>query len=199
MGDANVPVRKHAMTPEALAGAIIILTQTYAEENFIGEDERLALVAWVERMTPYLVINKKGPFRRSAQVRKLPTIDPHFDIVRRRVMHVLNLPEDTPVEEELGAYISVISPGGVVHRHRDPTPAGTRHLRCNLFLQLPEKGGRPIIADVPLNVAPRTLLAFYPSDLIHYSEPFEGDARRVLLSFGYTVPDHHRLPPRKPK
>lgn len=186
------------MTPESLARAATIFTQTYTEKNLIGEDERTALVAWAQAMEPHFITNRKGPFRRSAEVRKLPTIDPLFEVVRCRVMGKMGLAEDTLTEQRLGAYLSIISPGGVVHRHRDPTPEGTRHLRCNLFLQLPEKGGRPMIVDVPVNVAQRSLLAFFPSRLEHSSEPFEGDRQRIVLSFGYTVLPDYKLPTRKP-
>ena len=185
------------MNLESAARVAIVFAQTYDEANFISEDERARLVAWVHAMAPYFVANKEGPFRRAAQVHNLPAVDPLFSVVQRRVTDTMGLSADTPAEQALGAYLSMIAPGGVVHRHRDPTPEGTRHLRCNVFLQLPEKGGRPIIVDVPVAVATRSLLAFYPSDLAHSSEPFEGERQRILLSFGYTVPTDHRLPLRK--
>ncbi|PTS80730.1 hypothetical protein DBR17_10520 [Sphingomonas sp. HMWF008] len=175
----------------------MVFAQTYHEENFITEDERAGLVAWARAMEPHFVDNKFGPFRRAAQIHKLPTVDPLFKVVQRRVIEAMNLSEDTPKEQQLGAYLSVISPGGAVQRHRDPTPEGTRHLRCNIFLQLPESGARPMIVDVPVSVATRSLLAFYPSELVHSSEAFGGDRERILLSFGFTVSNEHRLPIRK--
>lgn len=68
------------------------------------------------------------------------------------------------VEPRFGLFLSIIRSGGAVHDHRDFSPPGTRHLRCNLFLDLPEQGGRPVILEEPIHVAPRMLLAFYAND-----------------------------------
>jgi hypothetical protein len=97
------------------------------------------------------------------------------------------------VEPRFGLFLSIIRSGGAVHDHRDFSPPGTRHLRCNLFLDLPEQGGRPVILEEPIHVAPRMLLAFCANEMRHSSEPFDGD-RRIIPSFGYTVPSSHILP-----
>lgn len=103
------------------------------------------------------------------------------------------LGDDPVIEPRFGLFLSIIRSGGAVHDHRDFSPPGMRHLRCNLFLDLPQRGGRPIILETPMDVAPRMLLAFYANEMRHSSEPFDGD-RRMILSFGYTVPSSHLLP-----
>jgi hypothetical protein len=43
-------------------------------------------------------------------------------------------------------------------------------------------------------MAARDLIAFYPSERRHASEPVIGRRRRIILSFGYNVPLDYRLP-----
>lgn len=159
--------------------------------EFITPDEQTALVAWAETMEPYLKPNRM--YRAYRDVRTLPSIPPEWDRVRRRVEALMGLGEDPMVEPQFGLFLSIIRIGGAIHDHRDFSPPGTRHLRCNLFLKVPEQGGRPIILETPIDVAPRMLLAFYANEMRHSSEPFDDD-RRIVLSFGYTVPSSHVLP-----
>ena len=180
------------------ARADYFATQGYCrvEPDFITPDERRQLTAWARRMAPHLranrVDNRGG--RAYNQVDRLPELPPLYDEVRLRLQRLLGLGENPQREAEFGWYLSIISDGGEVHSHLDTTPEGTRHLRCNLFLQLPIKGGRPVIDRTPFDVAPRTLLAFFPSEQRHRSEPVTGRRRRIILSFGYTVPMDYRLP-----
>jgi hypothetical protein len=159
--------------------------------EFITPDERAALIAWAEPMEPLLKPN--GMYRAYRDVRTLPSVDPTWGRVRSRVEALMDLGDDPVVEARFGLFLSIIRTGGAIHDHRDTSPPGTRHLRCNLFLDLPAQGGRPIILEKPIDVAPRMLLAFYANEMRHSSEPADGD-RRIILSFGYTVPLSHRLP-----
>jgi hypothetical protein len=159
--------------------------------EFITPDEQAALIAWAEPMEPLLKPNRM--YRAYRDVRTLPSVDPTWDRVRQRVETLMDLGDDPMVEADFGLFLSIIRAGGAIHNHRDFTPPGTRHLRCNLFLKLPEQGGRPIILEKRIDIAPRMLLGFYANEMRHASEPFEDD-RRIILSFGYTVPASHRLP-----
>src|SRR5207249_3400891 len=78
--------------------------------------------------------------------------------------------------------------------HIDSTPPGRRHLRCNLFVQLPIVGGFPIVEEQSVEVEERMLLAFYPSEKRHSSQAVQGDKWRIICSFGYLVPLDHVLP-----
>jgi hypothetical protein len=159
--------------------------------DFVTREEQAALIAWAETMEPQLKPNRM--YRAYRDVRTLPSVDPIWERVRQRVEALMALGDQPLVEPKFGLFLSIIRSGGAVHDHRDFSPPGTRHLRCNLFLDLPEQGGRPVILEEPIHVAPRMLLAFYANEMRHSSEPFEGD-RRIILSFGYTVPSSHILP-----
>ena len=171
---------------EAMVAAGVSLTP-----DFISPEEQTDLIAWAERMEPFL--KPKRMYRAYRDVRTLPDTPPVWAVVRQRVETLMALGDDPTVEPKFGLFLSILRSGGVVHNDCDTSPPGTRHLRCNLFLDLPDQGGRPVILRLPIDVAPRTLLAFYANQMRHASEQFEGD-RRIVLSFGYTVPATHRLP-----
>jgi hypothetical protein len=160
--------------------------------SFIGPPQRQSLLDWALAMEPQLQLN--GPGRRYRRVEHLPWIPDLHRQIRDGLQAFMGIPVNAEPEPAFGWYLSIISDGGAVHRHRDPSPPGQRHLRCNLFLQTPTEGGRPIIADQPIDIEDGMLLAFFPSERLHGSEPVGGDRLRVLCSFGYLMPDTYRLP-----
>jgi hypothetical protein len=48
-------------------------------------------------------------------------------------------------EPMFARYLSIINEGGAIHNQLDLASPGKTHLRFNIFLQLPENGGYPII------------------------------------------------------
>ncbi|WP_404365971.1 hypothetical protein AB5I39_09935 [Sphingomonas sp. MMS24-J45] len=160
--------------------------------DFISEDDRRHLLDWAFSTEPYL--RENGPARLCRKTGFIPHIDAHYHDVRLAIQRRMGLPEDSAPEPDHGWLVSIIRDSGAVHPHTDSAPPGTRHLRCNLFLQLPDAGGRPVIAGIPIDVTERMVLAFYPSERMHWSEPCAGDRARVMLSFGYLVPADYRLP-----
>jgi hypothetical protein len=81
-----------------------------------------------------------------------------------------------------------------VHEHIDRATADTRHLRCNLFLQLPDEGGLPIIEGQLFVVSERSVLAFFSNEKMHASQSVGSSKWRIILSFGYLVPKTYHLP-----
>ncbi|MCW3836389.1 hypothetical protein ACFQ1E_10815 [Sphingomonas canadensis] len=166
---------------------------------FVSETERRALLAWARAMEPHLRANATASTsgnapRRFRRVERLPRIDPLYTAVRLRLQHALGIPADAEPEPQFGWYLSIIRAGGLVHLHIDSAPPGKRHLRANLFLQLPYKGGLPVIETRARQVAEGMVLAFFPSERPHMSQPVFGRRRRIILSFGYLVPGDYALP-----
>ena len=158
--------------------------------QFTSEVERGELLKWALAMRPHLGAN--GRSRQYRQTDDLPNRPAAYEVVRRRLEGVLNL--DNPEREPIfGWYLSIIDKGGAVHNHIDPTKPGQRHLRCNIFLQLPQAGGFPIVGGYKHPVGPGDLLAFFPSEKRHSSEVVSGSNPRVILSFGYLTQMHYRL------
>lgn len=161
---------------------------------FVSPPERRELVAWVRAMEPHMRANANGAGRHYQRIENLPHTPNLHRRIRLRLQSFMGVPPDAPPEPTFGWYVSIISDGGAVQPHRDWTAPGMRHLRCNLFLQTPEGGGRPVVADQPIDVEERMFLAFFPSEQLHASEPALGERRRIICSFGYLVPESYRLP-----
>lgn len=161
-------------------------------EDLISESEQHALVDWSLAMRPYLAEN--GPGRAYRRIEQMPGVPVLYHVVRARLEAAIGLPDGCEVEPIFGWYLSIISHGGAVHPHIDPTPEGRRHLRCNLFLQLPESGGLPIIRGQAVPMTERSLLAFFPSEEGHSSQGVRGARTRIICSFGYLTPVNFHLP-----
>ncbi|KQS51703.1 MULTISPECIES: outer membrane protein assembly factor BamB family protein [unclassified Sphingomonas] len=160
-------------------------------QDFISERERNELVAWAVRMRPHLQANFAN--RQYRQTDTLPELPQVYTTVRERLERSARL-ADAEREPEFGWYLSVIESGGAVHSHLDPTRPGRRHLRCNLFLQLPQAGGFPVIEGQSRPLGEGDMLAFFPSERRHRSEVVGGDRARIICSFGYLVPENYALP-----
>jgi len=171
--------------------AIMHRRQCYFEPGFITPAECRELASWARGMRPYLT--EREPGRHSRKVAELPSLSPRYTPVRLKLQQLLGL-EDKDAESRLGWFLGIGDPGSRIIPHRDATPPGTQVLRGNLFLQVPSRGGLPVIEKSPFEVEDGSLLAFLPSELLHWSQPVEGRKRRIVLSFGYTVPDDYRLP-----
>ena len=156
--------------------------------GFVDAAETEELLRWALLMEPRLRDNGAG--RSFLRVHQLPQRPALHAAVAERVRSRVAGHTDSVLEPVLTNYLSIISASGAVHPHTDSAPAGTRHLRCNLFLQLPDAGGRPIIGGTAFDVAERCLLCFFPSSSLHASEPALGPRKRVLLSFGLLVPQN---------
>jgi hypothetical protein len=142
-------------------------------------------------MRPSLRQNGEGrAFRKVPELSNVPST---YHDVRYRIQEAMNLGPDARPEPMFGWYLSIISAGGAIHVHTDPSRPNRRHLRCNLFIQLPEQGGHPIIEDHVQVVRERSLLAFFPSERRHASEPVHGSRWRVVCSFGYLVFNSYEL------
>ena len=158
--------------------------------EFVDRAEQKALQQWATEMEPFLKSN--GGQRAYGHIQDLPRVAEIHGIVRERIETWLRL-EDARPEPAIGWYLSIIDTEGAVHKHRDSTESGFRHLRCNLFIQASQTGGEPVIGGRAYPVQDRMLLCFFPSELVHWSLPARGPQKRILCSFGYLVPDSYSL------
>ena len=161
--------------------------------EFVTVDEARDLLDWALLMEPCLRGN--GLNRAFLRVHQLPQQPALHAMVAERVRTRVAGHDSSVLEPVLNNYLSIISTAGAVQPHTDSAPDGTRHLRCNLFLQLPEGGGRPIIDGNAFDVVERGLLCFFPSRSLHASEPTTGLRKRVMLSFGLLVPSAFEFQP----
>lgn len=76
--------------------------------------------------------------------------------------------------------------GACTHTHKDVAPDGFVHVRCNVLLKKPKKGGHPIIDGHVLNVEENDLWILLASMERHGSIKISG-SERMIYSFGALV------------
>lgn len=122
--------------------------------------------------------------------RKLLTLDrdlnpPHifFDI-KKRILDKENITKNYIDDSTYGDYIGFITNGGKIHYHNDPTIFGYDHVRFNLFLSVPKKGGFPIYNGITIPVKVGDYVRCNSSKEFHECEMVEGDIPRIVISYG---------------
>jgi hypothetical protein len=76
--------------------------------------------------------------------------------------------------------------GACTHMHKDVAPEGFVHVRCNVLLEKPNKGGHPIIDGKALELEKNDLWILLASLENHGSIKISG-GKRVIYSFGALV------------
>jgi hypothetical protein len=79
--------------------------------------------------------------------------------------------------------ISYIGKGGKIHCHIDPTLGGYDHIRFNLFLSVPQKGGLPIYNGITIPVEIGNYIKCNSSKYFHGCETVYGNIPRIVISY----------------
>jgi hypothetical protein len=106
-----------------------------------------------------------------------------FDI-KKRILNKENITNNYIDDSTYGDYIGHITNGGKIHKHNDPTIPGYDHVRFNLFLSIPKKGGFPIYDGVTIPVSVGDYVRCNSSKYYHECEIVEGDIPRIVISYG---------------
>lgn len=115
------------------------------------------------------------------------------------------LPEDTEIEPNYGYLIAYSEKDHSVHSHRDANfnvegpdeslnedlPHGylgdVIHIRFNVLISKPIKGGNPVIIDTEYDVLENEVWGVLAGIHHHHSTKVTMDKPRILLSFGYFI------------
>ena len=171
--------------------------------NFVSDGERLALLgkAMMHMQRRELHPNPSGPNRFFAKVDDdgARYVDPLLEVLTRRCERCLRM-SGVNADCVLGRTISLILPGGFIHRHTDKYfegqpghRAGMEHLRCNIVVRLADPTGLPIVDGASLPVAEGDLWAFFASKSPHETAPLQGSDCRIVFGFGWSVDARHVL------
>jgi hypothetical protein len=79
--------------------------------------------------------------------------------------------------------------GAQLHEHTDPNQGDLIHTRFNVYVQLPEEGGYPVYAGKTLKLKERTYICCKSGLDLHYCEKCIGKRERVVLSYGFLLPN----------
>lgn len=113
------------------------------------------------------------------------------ELIQRATLEICKFAGLTDAELILDSdvYLLYYPDGSSVPAHKDPVPAGSRHIRLNAVVTRPEHGGRLklVDADTYYDPEPGDGLVFSPSDLEHAVERIIGS--RLVFSVGARVND----------
>jgi hypothetical protein len=160
----------------------------YDRGEIMSEEERLQILKYI--YTADILFNRI-PINRSEYPIKLndPTIPAAIWKIKQRLIEKEGLTSyrQDPNFEDV---ISVILPGGFIHKHRDPNGGDLSvHSRFNVFIRVPDKhdtyyGGRIVESKERHYVMCRSGLD------IHWSSVNKELIPRISLSFGFMLPIH---------
>jgi hypothetical protein len=166
------------------------LKEVAVVNQFITADEQGALLDWAEAQFSggHLKSNPAGPARYFASYKEGDSVPDVFWEARRRAVSMFSV-EHYEDEPRFKCFLGCNTEGGFVHVHRDPSPPGKHHVRLNIMLSKPKKGGDPVVEGKIVKVNERDMWCFYPTVLRHESTPVVGDRKRFVISIGILVPD----------
>lgn len=107
-----------------------------------------------------------------------------FFNIKKKILNKENILTNYVNESAYGDYIGYITEGGKIHYHIDPTIFGYDHVRFNLFLSVPKKGGLPIYNGVKIPVNVGDYVRCNSSKEYHECEIVEGNIPRIVISYG---------------
>jgi hypothetical protein len=93
-------------------------------------------------------------------------------------------------ETKIKDFLAVIPTGGFIHKHCDPNiwERGLFHIRFNVFISLPKKGGDTYYDGQIIDSVEGSYVLCRSGIDMHWSDPNEDIVPRISLSFGYLLP-----------
>ena len=95
---------------------------------------------------------------------------------------------DTPVDIKDGFIMSYSEEGHKVHLHKDKNPnEETIHIRFNVMISKPNKGGYAVINDQTIKVEENEVWVCEAGNHYHTIDEVGGTKPRIMLSFGHYI------------
>jgi hypothetical protein len=153
-------------------------------ENIISKNDRDFILKFIEINKDYFQDNPISQNRKFLILEKKINPPNLFSEIKKKILIKENILNNYIDDSPYGDYIGYISNGGKIHKHIDPTIAGYDHVRFNLFLSLPKKGGLPIYNDVTIPVKVGDYVKCNSSKEYHECQIVESDIPRIVISYG---------------
>ena len=153
-------------------------------ENIISKKELNFILKFININIDLFQENNFSPNRKFLSLQKV--INPPsllFDI-KKRILDKENIKNNYINDSTYGDYIGLITNGGKIHYHNDPTIPGYDHIRFNLFLSVPTKGGFPIYNGITIPVIVGDYVKCNSSKECHECEMVDGSIPRIIISYG---------------
>jgi len=109
-------------------------------------------------------------------------------VVNEFILNKFNLELDTPADLFDGFFVSYSKEGHKVHLHRDKNPDEEHyHVRFNVMISKPIKGGYAIINDQTIKVKENEVWVCEAGNYYHTTKEVGGKKPRIMLSFGHYI------------
>ena len=153
-------------------------------ENIISKRELNFILKFIDINKDLFEENGVSPNRKILTLPKESNTPILFFDIKKRILHKENIKNNYIDDSTYGDYIGYITNGGKIHHHNDPTIPGYDHIRFNLFLSVPKKGGFPIYNGVTIPVTVGDYVRCNSSKEYHECEMVEGNVPRIVISHG---------------
>ena len=152
--------------------------------QIISKEEQNYLLEWTFKNSQKFKNNPVGPHRKFCS---LDEDSPHlFEKVKDRIIQKENLSVWFP-EPEYGDFVGWISNGGFIHHHIDMNHYNLRHVRYNLFLSVPHKGGIPTYNGKKIAIKERCYVRCNSGSEYHSCSKVIGSKPRIVISYGFLI------------
>jgi len=161
----------------------IILKNTYGYKNFISDTTQKFFLDWVKENESDFTSNRMGNNRKFKIITNEDKIFGEIEIIKKTISELENI-NSWKLEPNYKDYIGINYKNGFIHQHIDEFH---NHLRWNLILSYPEKGGHSIY-NHEMNVLEEKMIWRCESGkYTHGSTKVESEKPRITLSLGFLI------------
>jgi hypothetical protein len=153
-------------------------------ESIISKKERKILLKWICKNKKLFKKNKISPNRYFLTIPKNVSLT-LFGEIKNKILEKNNILTKNYMNDFLyNDYVGFISQNGQIHEHIDPSIPGYDHIRYNLFLSVPIKGGLPIYNGKTIEVNVGDYVRCNSSYEYHSCEKVMSRIPRIVISYG---------------
>lgn len=158
----------------------------FFEKRIMSSQEQEVILDWMLEVQHKFVSNPMGNHRNYYIFSDDPSAPKVLFDIKKRIYKKEKLGE-VYIEPMYKDYIGCILEGGHIHKHKDANVGNLKHVRYNVFLTVPKKGGVPFYNDKKMKMVERGYIKCNSGDEYHYCTPVEGEIPRIVISYGFLV------------
>jgi hypothetical protein len=156
-------------------------------EPIISLEEQMIIIDWTKKN--YYRFKKTGFNRCMIGLHLVPDFPECVKEIKQRIELKENLKEYKQ-EPMIRDAIGIMFNGGKLPEHIDANQQNNNliHIRYNIYVQIPLKGGLPVYNNQIIEIKERNYVCCRSGIDLHSCLEVEGEKERIILSFGYLVP-----------
>jgi hypothetical protein len=156
-------------------------------EPIISIEEQMIIIDWTKKN--YYKFKKTGFNRSMIGLHLVPDFPEFVKEIKQRIELKENLKEYKQ-EPLIRDAIAIMFNGGKLPEHLDKNQENNKliHIRYNIYVQIPLKGGLPVYNNQIIEIKERNYICCRSGIDLHSCLEVEGEKERIILSFGYLVP-----------